>query len=265
MPDIEILEDNSLILEKKSDSNLMISNLQVCEIAEDKLFMAKIEDKGHKVRIRCLSDNHELISRKIFNLILPFCMYQMGRFVFHASAISFNNKATLFLGNSGAGKSTITLKFPNSKFISEDIVSIISKNDKLFSVSSFPYVKLTKNVAISSKKKFEYEKIIEGDRLSRSFFKLKEYSSTPQEIKNFIFLKWSNSPSLRKLNSQDILKNLLISSINEVPRGSCLLSKKNFMSFVEKVSLQCEFYEYKRPKDLNYLKRDKSLEFLLSE
>jgi len=77
--------------------------------------------------------------------VIAILLHQRGILPLHSSGIILKNKAVLFAGNSGAGKSTIAMAL-NRKFkyplISDDISAINIINDKPVVFSSFPSVKL---------------------------------------------------------------------------------------------------------------------------
>lgn len=265
IPDIRIIEDNSLAQKLNKNGNQIISNTNKSFIYEHNLFAAEIEEKGSLVRLRTLSNDFESISRKLLNLVVPFCLNMMGRNVFHASSISYKNQTTLFLGKSGSGKSTLSVKFSHCDFVSEDIVSIQSIDNKQYAIPSFNYVKLSKQAATYNSKNLVFKKKILSDRHQRSFYEVKRFLTSPSPVKNFVFLKWAPETKLRELTPTEIIANLLISSIKEVPRGSCNDSKSKFMSFVESIGNQASFYEYSRPNDLSHFPEDDALSLLFKK
>ena len=77
--------------------------------------------------------------------VIAILLHQRGLLPLHSSGINYKNKAVLFAGNSGAGKSTIAMALNRKyhyKLISDDIISIDKENDKPMVFSSFPSVKL---------------------------------------------------------------------------------------------------------------------------
>ncbi len=77
--------------------------------------------------------------------VIAILLHQRGLLPLHSSGINYKNKAVLFAGNSGAGKSTIAMAMNrkyNYPLISDDIIAINKENDKPMVFSSFPSVKL---------------------------------------------------------------------------------------------------------------------------
>ena len=86
---------------------------------------------------------------------LGFIMLQRNMVAIHGGVIEMNNKAVIFTGDRGAGKSTLTtaLREKGYKFISDDFAS--TKIDKVpYVMPGFPYQKLCE----SAMDNFEYDK-----------------------------------------------------------------------------------------------------------
>ncbi|MGH9574795.1 MAG: HPr kinase/phosphorylase [Candidatus Acidiferrales bacterium] len=62
----------------------------------------------------------------------------------HASAIALHERAVLFLGDPGAGKSTTAaaMSMRGHSLIADDIVGILERDGKIFAVPAYPYVSL---------------------------------------------------------------------------------------------------------------------------
>ena len=223
------------------------SSIQEAFIAQNNLFKAKVFNKGKTIEIKsenkCNTNN---LARRVIGTVIPFALHQMGRLVLHASAIEENNEATLFLGNSGSGKSTIAASISESNFITEDIASIEILNNECFVFPSFPYIKLSKNIAEEFKFRSKESIYLNNDRLKRSFYKVDNFSLNPVRIKNCVYLSWGNRTSLESIASQSMLEVLLRSYIGAFPIDSCKISSEIFMKYFEKLSKQANFYKLTR-------------------
>lgn len=111
-------------------------------------------DKYHflnRVNSYLLQDIDFLIRAHLANL----CLNDDIVFL-HGSALVKNNKSYIFIGPSGAGKTTITKKVPKSFLLSDD-TAVIKKIGKHFFIYSSPFDK--PSVQVFSSKKFPVEKI----------------------------------------------------------------------------------------------------------
>ena len=111
---------------------------------------------GNKVEVE-LCDNADMQLMKIYVMCscLGFIMLQRKMVAIHGGVIEMDNKAVIFTGDRGAGKSTLTtaLRRKGYKFISDDVAGI--KIDKVpYVMPGFPYQKLCE----SAMNKFGYDK-----------------------------------------------------------------------------------------------------------
>ena len=111
---------------------------------------------GNKVEVE-LCDNADMKLMKIYVMCscLGFIMLQRNMVAIHGGVIEIDNKAVIFTGDRGAGKSTLTtaLREKGYKFISDDVAGI--KIDKVpYVMPGFPYQKLCE----SAMDKFGYDK-----------------------------------------------------------------------------------------------------------
>lgn len=78
---------------------------------------------------------------------------QTGGFILHASACLFKNKALVFVGKSGAGKSTIKDLLSSSlKPLSDDVVFIKPKKNKYYLYQPFHQIMKDKKIKYTNKK-----------------------------------------------------------------------------------------------------------------
>lgn len=111
---------------------------------------------GNKVEVE-LCDNADMQLMKVYVMCscLGFIMLQRKMVAIHGGVIEMDNKAVIFTGDRGAGKSTLTtaLRRKGYKFISDDVAGI--KIDKVpYVMPGFPYQKLCE----SAMEKFGYDK-----------------------------------------------------------------------------------------------------------
>ncbi|MGL5087630.1 MAG: hypothetical protein ACRC68_18265 [Clostridium sp.] len=96
-------------------------------------------------------ENYDVKLLKIYLMCsgLGFIMLQRDMVALHGGTIVINNKAVLFTGDRGAGKSTITSALRNKgyKFIADDVASTYI-NEKPYVVHGFPYQKLCEDALV---------------------------------------------------------------------------------------------------------------------
>lgn len=111
---------------------------------------------GNKIEVE-LCDNADMKLMKIYVMCscLGFIMIQKKMVAIHGGVIEMDDKAVIFTGDRGAGKSTLTtaLRERGYKFISDDVAGV--KIDKVpYVMPGFPYQKLCE----SAMDKFGYDK-----------------------------------------------------------------------------------------------------------
>ena len=111
---------------------------------------------GNDIKVEvCENADMQLMKIYIMCSCLGFIMLQRNMVAIHGGVIEMNNKAVIFTGDRGAGKSTLTtaLRERGYKFISDDVAGI--KIDKVpYVMPGFPYQKLCE----SAMDNFEYDK-----------------------------------------------------------------------------------------------------------
>lgn len=94
----------------------------------------------------------ELVRLPLIGIVMAALLQQRGKLVLHASAVSVNDKAVVFLGWKGAGKSTTSAMMygRGHKMISDDIVALENAETAAPLVApGFPHFKLMPETAAS--------------------------------------------------------------------------------------------------------------------
>ena len=111
---------------------------------------------GNSIEVEvCENADMQLMKVYIMCSCLGFIMLQRDMVAIHGAVIEMDNKAVIFTGDKGAGKSTLStaLRERGYRFISDDVAS--TKFDKVpYVMPGFPYQKLCK----SAMDNFGYEK-----------------------------------------------------------------------------------------------------------
>lgn len=87
--------------------------------------------------------SNELLAVAFLGPVIAILLHLRGKFVLHGSAIVYDNKAYGFVGDKGAGKSTLAamlLKNPNVDFLTDDLLVM---TDELEALSGYQQMKLS--------------------------------------------------------------------------------------------------------------------------
>ena len=90
-------------------------------------FLARYLLKDSIITIEPLIENHQdLVSIYLINFVFMFMLKKSDELYLHGSAISINSKATILLGDKGAGKSTLaaTLTKFDGKILCDDLIKM---------------------------------------------------------------------------------------------------------------------------------------------
>ena len=97
------------------------------------------------------AEEREFFRRLIENELLGLVLYQRDHLVLHASAVSVNGKAAIFLGPRGAGKSTTAAAFSaeGHSVLEDDVVAIRFDQDGPTVVPGVPQLRLESDAAVA--------------------------------------------------------------------------------------------------------------------
>ena len=156
---------------------------------------------------------------KYFLVLFPAIWYNENlkdRFLLHASAISVNNKAILFPGLGGVGKSTLTLAFlayENISFISDNLV--LSDGSSVYPVYEAIALDSTSLSLIGEAVK-KLEKLNIPMSHDRQFYRVKSDTLNRGYVNAMFFVKFCDQFKISSLNSDQALARLV--AINTVAR-----------------------------------------------
>jgi hypothetical protein len=78
-------------------------------------------------------------------IVMAVLLLQRGCFTIHASAVAMGGEGILFLGDSGAGKSSLAIALHQRGYpiVTDDLAGIIEREGKLYLLSAFPQMRVT--------------------------------------------------------------------------------------------------------------------------
>lgn len=131
----------------------------------------------------------------IFGVLLM----QRGFFCVHASALSYEGKVFLFMGESGQGKST-TCKYFISKgftYLGDDYLPIAITKDHAMAIPSFPQIKLWGDtLQMVNLQQNEFVKQIRSDVAKYNVFNFTTFSTETSPVAGIIQLEWNDENEL---------------------------------------------------------------------
>ena len=206
--------------------------------------------------------SYEILNKKICDSDLSFKLltHPMGLYFFrkenyilHSSAVNINNKAFIFIGLSGSGKSSVLASLLNyGEMITEDISKIKFSDNSAYVSPSLPVIKLSKNILDYHKLEFVYEFDIAGDERGRKGYVVNNFDhvNVPVRVCGCFILNNDNSNKIEKVSSDFALRNLVLNSFSPMPRNKCLKSEnillQNISSFIRTVPI------YMLPRQKNF-------------
>lgn len=174
---------------QKVDSVL---NINIISDEDDTDFFQLISKEGNDFQLDCSANLFflfpviEQVLRKIYYIMF----FKNGGFVLHASGVTFDDKASVFIGESGAGKSTIMNILEKDEafipFADNNIFVIYDKKEKDFVIFKSPFLEW--NVV--------YREEITNEDLKVS-------------IKHIFVLKKSKKNEIRDLSFSQLVKSVV--------------------------------------------------------
>ena len=176
----------------------------------------------------------------------------------HGSGVSKNGRGVLFIGSSGSGKSSLSASLKDFKIIAEDSIIANFENRNCYVSTGFPLVKLTSEVAkVLNYKKADSIKLT-GDRLSRSYYPIQNFSTEKVLIDKCYILEWGDKFDIKKIEPKEFLANFLFSTYSSIPVNSCKTSSKILHEYASQFLSSVETYKLTRNKK-NLFENNKDL------
>lgn len=263
--DFQVPYLKSSISEKKNLTFKLSTKVKNCT---NKNFFNLNLDKGiycKKDQLKVSVDNnirYQVLNKKISNTDLSFklfshpmglYLFQKENFVLHSSAINIGGKGFIFMGLSGAGKSSAVASLINhGELITEDISKINFDGDSAFISPSLPIIKLSKDIFNFHSFETIDDFVIAGDQRNRKGYVIKNFDHTnaPVKVSGCFILNGENSKEIQKVGADLSFRNLLMNSYGAIPKNECVESEKmllkNISSFIRNVPI------YNLPRQKNF-------------
>ena len=198
-------QPNAKRIDAKSDS---------CRITYDTVGTFLIKE-GNQILYdpTSLSETNKKSFRRILeNQVMTVLLLQRGLLVLHASAVSINNKAVVFLGDRTAGKSTMTAALHNHghSMLADDVVAIRFEDDVPMVVPSVPQIRLNtetvENLGIEDAVRFDH------DLSPEKLYQTVENQSSPIPIGHVYSLNERREVSLDVLDGSTAFFELVVNT-----------------------------------------------------
>ena len=238
------------------------ANLKKISIFYKDLAYFEISKNGKKIRVKELfnEDFRALFISKFLNHVIPFSLYQNKKLMIHGSGVSKNGRGVLFIGGSGSGKSSLSASLKDFKVIAEDSVIANFENKNCYVSTGFPLVKLTKEVANILNFKKDESIQLPGDRLSRSYYPIQNFSTERVLIDKCYILEWGDKFDIKKIEPKKFLANFLFSTYSSIPVNSCKASSEILHRYASKFLSSVKTYKLTRNKQSLFSNNEELIE-----
>lgn len=179
---------------------------------------------------------------------MSYILFQRNYLVIHSSSISIDGNASLFIGDSGKGKSSLAYTFfkKGCDLISEDFSYIYLNNNVAVTSYSHPLIKLNDKIAKGKNLNKIYSSDL--DPLKRSIYKIdSDHINKEYNVKNLFFIGWG-SKKIEEINTLDTLKNLFQSTVRYLPPEKFPEIEQNLLNITSNLIGSTKSYTYTRKK-----------------
>lgn len=194
------------------------------------------------------------VQRYLVGPVMALLLYQRNHLVLHASAVSMNGHGIAFLGDSGAGKSSIAAAFlaRGYKLVVDDIVSVDIDLGDAWAEAGFPYIKLSdeaKDTLALKPEQLVFMDLVDG---KASYFLKHLASGERVRLLDICVIQFGEEVVLERYSSQQALFQLMRYSI-----PSSMVKVNHVAHFERCVELvkHTQIYGLVRPESLAELAR----------
>lgn len=147
---------------------------------------------GRRILIEPEADgNEELICSMILSAGFSLILLQRNEPVLHGSAIEWQGQAFIICGESGAGKSTITMEILKRDvgFLADDTVRVHMSDSVVMAEPTYPQQKLCRDLAIRSGFELERLRYIDEQRDKFALMRREKYVPYSVPLKKIVILR----------------------------------------------------------------------------
>lgn len=181
--------------------------------------------QGREVTIEPFPNVEESQIRLLLNPVLAVVLHQRQHLVLHASAIALQGNVVAFVGEKGAGKSTMaaTLYKRGHELVADDIVAL-SKDDSLQVTPGFPQFKLWSDAVVALAEDPQTLSRLDAQYDKHARPVTERFCQTALPLKRIYVLAEGEKPAIKPLPPQLALRHLfthwyLVSVANQLLQG----------------------------------------------
>lgn len=235
--DVEISIDNNLAFpsEYKESNFFTKTTFDSVFYFKKNIGLFFIKKDSIKIKPDC-KDFDADFSRVMLGLPFGYLLMLNSKLTFHASAVMRNDKAVIFMGKSGMGKSTIAydLLLKNFKLITEDICAI----DNREILHSFSLLKISNRGCLNDTSFFEGDKYsFLTDSLGRQGFKVKNrFLSKKNNACSLVYVLLDakiESVEIKRASLNQSTKYILNNTFKTHPMANDLLLRENLKQVID--------------------------------
>lgn len=215
-------------------------------------------ENGSIIHVHPLKDATESgIAEPLTGVVLGALLHERGIFCLHASAIVTNGRAVAFVGDKGAGKTTLTasLLAVGCDLVTDDILAFLSTNDSHgypVVIPSFPQLKLSKNSSVALG--FNFDDLSEISRRSekRAVRDPSVFFTRPAPLSTLYVLSEGPILECNKVGLKDALLNVIQHSYATRILGPSANTKNHFLAMQHLIQ-NVRTVHLRRPKNIDRL------------
>ena len=172
---------------------------------------------GKEITIEPFVDVEESVIRlPLLGSVLAMALHQRQLLILHGSAVAINDRAVIFIGAKGQGKSTMTatLYGRGHRLITDDVAALKVNSFGVHTlIPGFPQIKLwPEAVEATLGDDVETLRKIHPEIEKRARPTLKRFSTTPLTVGKIYVLGTGTTPQIKPLKSQDAVTSLIANS-----------------------------------------------------
>ncbi|MBE9213101.1 serine kinase [Plectonema cf. radiosum LEGE 06105] len=243
--------DNYLASEILNQYGYLNITLKTATVFVQGMGLIFVED-GNKIVIIPQPDaSEEIIRLYLVGTVMAILLYQRGLLVLHGSAVEIEGNCAIFLGASGAGKSSTiaALNAHGYSIIADDVAAVNTTKKPNTVYPAFPQIKLGSELCTSLGYDFDSLHFL-GLEEKRGYRLKQGFNRTPLPIRRIYTLAFGEEFSITPLKPQEAVIELIRHS-----RPTTLYHNGGASHFLQCAALakECTIHRLVRPRNLSLL------------